>query len=106
MDRVYVMQLVRSFQVGELKRRDFLKKTTAALGSVAAANMLLAACSSFPNPTAPPVLEQEPAQAEQPPAAAGADPGLTTDMVEYTNADGEKSGDRVTFHDRNEYCRN
>ena len=43
MDRVYVMQLVRSFQVGELKRRDFLKKTTAALGSVAAANMLLAA---------------------------------------------------------------
>ena len=44
MDRVYVMQLVRSFQVGELSRRTFLKRATATMGSAVAANMLLAAC--------------------------------------------------------------
>ena len=89
MDRIYVMQLVRSFQVGELSRRDFLKRATAALGSVAAANMLLAACSTFPNPTAPPVVQEEAAQADQPPAATGAESGLIAEMVQYADADGE-----------------
>ena len=88
MDRIYVMQLVRSFQVGELSRRDFLKKTTAALGSVAAANMLLAACNSFPNQAPPPVVEEEPPQAETS-GGTEAEAGLMTDMVEYTDADGE-----------------
>ncbi len=89
MDRIYVMQLVRSFQVGELSRRDFLKRATAALGSVAAANMLLAACSTFPNPTAPPVVQEEAAQADQPAAATGAESGLIAEMVQYAAAGGE-----------------
>jgi carboxymethylenebutenolidase len=89
MDRIYVMQLVRSFQVGELSRRDFLKRATAALGSVAAANMLLAACSTFPNPTAPPVVQEETAQADQPAAATGAESSLVAEMVQYAAADGE-----------------
>ncbi len=53
MDRIYVMQLVRSFQVGELSRRTFLLRAGAALGSVAAANVLLAGCapvSTLPRP--------------------------------------------------------
>ncbi len=91
MDRVYVMQLVRSFQVGQLSRRDFLKRATAALGSVAAANMLLAACGANPNPTAPPVVEEE--ESEAPAAETGGEAeveeGLMAEMVDYEDADGE-----------------
>jgi len=86
MDRVYVMQLVRSFQVGDMSRRDFLKRSTAALGSLAAANALLAACAQFPNEDPPPVLE-EPQAAASPGPATEAD--LTTGVVEYPDADGE-----------------
>ncbi|MFN8455413.1 MAG: dienelactone hydrolase family protein [Anaerolineae bacterium] len=108
MDRVYVMQLVRSFQVGELSRRAFLKRATAALGSAAAANVLLAACAAAPNPTAPPVVEQaQPTQA--PPTAttasaavspvatatteaaqAAAPASLLTEMAQYQDAAGQK----------------
>jgi carboxymethylenebutenolidase len=88
MDRVYVMQLVRSFQVGELSRRDFLKRATAALGSVAAANMLLAACNTFPNESAPPVVEENAQEADSAAESGGAD-SLVAEMVEYTDADGE-----------------
>jgi len=92
MDRVYVMQLVRSFQVGELSRRDFLKRATAALGSVAAANMVLAACNTFPNQSVPPVVEENPQQeAESSGDGEPEDSGesMVTEMVEYTDADGE-----------------
>lgn len=91
MDRVYVMQLVRSFQVGELSRRDFLLRASVALGSIAAANLLLTACNTNPNPTAPPVIEQ--AQPTQAPAAAPTvaanQANLTTEMVDYKDPDGE-----------------
>ena len=45
MDKVQLMELVRSYQVGKVDRRAFLVKSAAALGSVAAANTLLAACA-------------------------------------------------------------
>lgn len=88
MDRIYVMQLVRSFQVGELTRRDFLKRATAAIGSAAAANMLLAACAANPNPNAPPVVEDAPAEAA--PAGNDAVEGLVTEDVTYEDSDGEQ----------------
>jgi carboxymethylenebutenolidase len=85
MDRVYVMQLVRSFQVGGLTRRDFLLRASAALGSVAAADLLLAACNANPNPDAPPVVEEaKPAEAQSETAA-----GLVIESVEYQDTDGE-----------------
>ena len=56
MDRVYTMQLVRSFQVGEMSRRDFLVKASAALGSFAAASTVLAACTPVTGPTEPVVV--------------------------------------------------
>jgi carboxymethylenebutenolidase len=86
MDRIYVMQLVRSFQVGEITRRDFLKKATLALGSAAAANMLLAACSPAPTEAPPPVVEEQPESSD---AQAGLKAGLVTAMVDYEDADGE-----------------
>jgi carboxymethylenebutenolidase len=96
MDRVYVMQLVRSFQCGFIGRREFLKRATAALGSAAAANTLLAACTPLPAQPPPPVVE-EPKAAEAPasqPAESsvsetGAAGELIVEMVDYTDADGE-----------------
>lgn len=87
MDRVYVMELVRSFQVGELNRRQFLTRATAALGSVALANTLLAACTPVSGPTAP-VVEPPAAggSVEEPPPSAS---GLITDTVTYPDEDGE-----------------
>lgn len=91
MDRVYVMQLVRSFQVGEITRRDFLSKATKALGSVAAANMLLAACLPAPAGQQPPPVVVEPTA---PQAMATAETemeseALVAGTVEYPDADGE-----------------
>ena len=52
MDRAYVMELVKSFQTGGMTRREFTKRATAALGSVAMVNLLLAACQPIsPNQT-------------------------------------------------------
>ncbi|GIV80093.1 dienelactone hydrolase family protein [Litorilinea aerophila] len=88
MDRVYVMQLVRSFQVGEISRRTFLARASAALGSVAAANLLLAACQPIQPESAPPPVVDEAATAE--PAQAAPPPeGLITGTVEYPDPDGE-----------------
>jgi len=88
-DRIDAMKLVRSFQVGEVSRRDFLKKSTAIFGSVAAANMLLAAC--VPLEATPPEVVKEESGGEgegSGTAMMGAD-GLTTGMVEYVDTDGE-----------------
>lgn len=74
MDRIYVMQLVRSFQVGELNRRAFLRRATVALGSLAAANALLAACTPVTAPgggTVPPPVVDEGADGAVPPPGAG-----------------------------------
>lgn len=86
MDRIHVMELVRSFQVGEIDRRTFLKRATAAIGSLAAANTLLAACAAFPNEDAPPVIDES-----QPAAAPGmaTDGDLTVGIVDYPDTDAE-----------------
>ena len=86
MDRVYVMQLVRSFQVGELSRRTFLKRATATMGSAVAANMLLAACQPIRPETPPPVVEEAAADAG---AALSSAEGIIAGTVEYPDADGE-----------------
>ena len=86
MDRIEVMELVRSFQVGELSRRDFLKRTAATVGSLAAANALLAACAQFPNENPPPVVDESQSAA---PAGLETDGNLSVGVVEYPDADGE-----------------
>ena len=88
MDRVYVMQLVRSYQVGEISRRTFLARATAALGSVAAANLLLAACQPIQPVTPPPVVAEPEATGTPMPEAEPVE-GLITGTVEYPDADGE-----------------
>lgn len=51
--RVYTMELVRSFQVGEINRREFLTRATVAVGSAALASTVLAACTPVTGPTEP-----------------------------------------------------
>lgn len=96
MDRIHVMQLVRSFQCGELTRRDFLRQATIALGSVASANLLLNACTASPATNPPPVIEETAPATDLPadPTAAEAAgeasaDGLVTEMVDYEDTDGE-----------------
>ncbi|MDJ0754801.1 MAG: dienelactone hydrolase family protein [Ardenticatenaceae bacterium] len=86
MDRIKVMELVRSYQVGEIPRRDFLKKGAAAVGSLAAANSLLVACAQFPNDNPPPVVDES-----QPAASVGLEEAgeLTAGVVEYPGPNGK-----------------
>lgn len=85
MDRIYVMQLVRSFQVGEITRRTFLARAGVALGSLSAANMLLAACQPIQPIEPRPVVDEVAAPLDTMPTVAG----LVTSGVEYPDADGE-----------------
>lgn len=87
MDRVYVMQLVRAFQVGQITRREFLARAVATLGSVTAATTLLAACGQPGTQSPPPVVEESPEN--ETPAVAESEEGLITETVEYPDADGE-----------------
>jgi len=90
MDRIYVMQLVRSFQVGAISRRVFLQRASVAVGGMATANLLLAACRPVSG-TPRPVTEATPTGE----GVGSADTNLTTEegliaeMVEYPGPDGE-----------------
>jgi len=86
MDRIEVMELVRAYQVGQMSRRAFLKRAAVAVGSLAGANALLAACAQFPNENAPPVVDESQPAAESGLATEGE---LTTGIVEYPDTDGE-----------------
>ena len=91
MDRIYVMQLVRSFQVGAIDRRTFLRRAGAALGSLAAANVLLAGCQPVTAGVPRPVTEATPTgegvgSAE---TSQTSEAGLAASMVEYPGPDGE-----------------
>lgn len=90
MDRIYVMQLVQSFQSGELSRRDFLKRAGAIVGSVAAAQ-LLAACGPEPaTMPVPPVVDNTPQDDDMADDAAGAmgSERILTDSITYPDEDG------------------
>jgi carboxymethylenebutenolidase len=90
MDRIYVMQLVRSFQVGQISRRVFLQRATAAVGGVAAANLLLAACRPISG-TPRPVTEAAPTGEGVGSAETNltTEEGLVAEMVEYAGPDGD-----------------
>ena len=87
MDRIEVMELVRSYQVGTMSRREFLIKATTAIGSLAGANMLLIACASTESEEPPPVVDES-----QPAAVPGTetDGELTTGIVSYAGLQGEE----------------
>lgn len=83
MDRIYVMQLVQSYQAGGMTRREFARRVGIAVGSLSAANLLLAACA--PVTPAPPPVVQSPTAATPLPSAEGLESGAVT----YPGPDGE-----------------
>ncbi len=87
MNRIEVMELVRSYQIGGLSRRQFLQRATAVIGSTIAANSLLVACDATPNENPPPVIDES-----QPVAEPGIETGgeLTTGIVTYPGLEGEE----------------
>ncbi len=84
MDRIVVMELVRSFQLGQLDRRAFLARATKALGSAAAAGLLLSACQHADEDDPPPVVTQPRRDDTETAAVAG----LVAGMVDYPGPDG------------------
>lgn len=80
MNRVELMELVRDYQIGGVTRRQFLLRATAVLGSVMAANTLLAACAAAPNEDPPPVVDES-----QPTAVVGSrsDGEMVSGIVSY-----------------------
>lgn len=87
MDRIQVMQLVQSFQAGGMSRRDFSRRLVIALGSVAAADLLLAACAPI-TPAPRPVVAE--------PTAAGVAVEGVTNGTPVALAEGLAGGD-VTY---------
>ncbi|MCB8943082.1 MAG: dienelactone hydrolase family protein [Ardenticatenaceae bacterium] len=87
MNRIEVMELVRSYQIGSLNRREFLQRATAVIGSALAANTLLAACEATPNNNPPPVVDESQPAAEPGTETVGA---LTTGVVTYPGVEGEE----------------
>jgi len=87
MNRIELQELVRERQVGQINRRDFLLRATAVLGSAAAANTLLAACTQVQEGTPRLVLDTS-----QPPA----EPDLQTcgdlqkGIVTYAGPEGQE----------------
>lgn len=57
MDRIYVMELVQAVQTGKLSRREFTRRAALAVGSLASANLLLAACQPITADRPPVVME-------------------------------------------------
>lgn len=94
MNRVELMELVRAYQVGGVSRRQFLIRATAALGSVVAANTLLAACTANPNDNPPPVVDTTQPPATQPAAATEAP---TTAATAAVSSEGEMIDGIVTY---------
>lgn len=90
MDRIEVMNLVTSYQLGKMNRRQFLTRAATAVGSMSVATMLAACTLEVPaNAPAPQMLETPEPGEEQ--ATAPMDDGeLITQMVTYPDRDGEQ----------------
>jgi carboxymethylenebutenolidase len=88
MDRIYLLELVKSVQHGQIGRRNFLKQTAVLLGSAAAANLLLEASLALPAEAAPPAAAKPASRVSSASQAAVAS-GLVTQLVQQTDAGGQ-----------------
>jgi len=84
MDRIYIQELVRSFKVGIIDRRQFLSRVTKTVGTVAAAQMLLTACQHNDGDN-PEVVQGE--RDEQVPSEPIVAAGVVSAMVDYPGGD-------------------
>ena len=90
MDRIEVMNLVTSYQLGKVSRRQFLKRATVAVGSLSVANMLAACTMVVPENAPAPQMIETPAPDEELVTEPMDDGELITQMVTYPDRDGEQ----------------
>ncbi|MFN2202384.1 MAG: dienelactone hydrolase family protein [Caldilineaceae bacterium] len=90
MDRIEVMNLVTSYQLGKLNRRQFLSRAAVAVGSLSIANMLAACTMVVPENAPAPQLIETPAAGESPATEPMDDGELITQVVTYPDRDGEE----------------
>jgi carboxymethylenebutenolidase len=100
MDRIKAMNLVTSYQLGQISRRQFIRRAVVTFGSLSVANMVLAACQAVPITAPQPTLIQTPPAVDPAPTAAAteeaaeevetADGDLITEMITYPDRDGEE----------------
>ncbi|MBX2998840.1 MAG: dienelactone hydrolase family protein [Caldilineaceae bacterium] len=102
MDRIKAMNLVTSYQLGHISRRQFIRRAVVTFGSLSVANMVLAACQAVPITAPQPTLIQTPPAAPEAPEptavateeaaeeAAADDGELITETVTYSDRDGEE----------------
>ncbi|MBI1729312.1 dienelactone hydrolase family protein [Candidatus Acetothermia bacterium] len=86
MDRIYVMELVRSLQMGQIGRREFVKRATVAIGSATAATALLTACERKTSDETPePVVDARKSSLGM--AQKDSEAGLQTEIASYPHLD-------------------
>ncbi|MCB0116133.1 MAG: dienelactone hydrolase family protein [Caldilineaceae bacterium] len=93
-NRIEVMNLVTSYQLGHISRRQFTRRAMLAVGSIGVVNMLLAACQAVPINAPAPTMIAPPADTPEPEAEATAAP--TEEAMEEAMG----SGEMVTYPDR------
>jgi carboxymethylenebutenolidase len=97
MDRIKAMNLVTSYQLGQISRRQFIRRAVVTFGSLSVANLVLAACQAVPINAPQPTLIQTPQAAEDPTPTAAA----TEEAVEEASAtEGDLITETVTYPDR------
>lgn len=87
MDRIYIMELVRAVQTGDLSQRAFLAKATPAVGAVASAQLLETAVR-YARPDLPPVVAGT-AMATPTPIVVTPETGLSIERAQYPDIDGK-----------------
>ena len=90
MDRIEVMNLVTSYQLGKVSRRQFLKRAAVAVGSLSVANMLAACTMVVPENAPAPQMIETPEPGEELATEPMDDGELITQMVTYPDRDGEQ----------------
>lgn len=90
MDRIKVMNLVTSYQLGKMSRRKFLQRTALAVGSVSVANALAACTLEIPENAPAPQMLETPEPGEELATEPMDDGELITQMITYPDRDGEE----------------
>ena len=89
MDRIEVMNLVTSYQLGKVNRRQFLQQAGVAVGSLSIANMLAACTMIVPENAPPPQMIETPAAGGVIATEPMDDGELITQVITYPDRDGE-----------------
>lgn len=100
MNRIEVMNLVASYQLGHISRRQFTRRALLAVGSMGVVNLLLAACQAVPINAPIPTLLTPPPAGETPEAEAEATAMPTEEAMEEATEETMRSGEMITYPDR------